>query len=62
MANCYICSGFIHNPDKKVVLKRTYHNNCWNRLDRETRKNLESAPKLYPLPRKWEITEVQEIL
>ena len=42
MANCYICSGFIHRPDKKIAQGRTYHNQCWNRLNRKQKLKLES--------------------
>ena len=45
MANCYICSGYIHNKDKKVVLHKTFHNNCWNRLDRKQRLQFEVSKK-----------------
>lgn len=53
MANCYICSGFIHRPDMKTAQDRTYHNQCWNRLHRDLKLKLESElktpPRIFPL-------------
>ena len=49
MANCYICSGFIHSPDKIVISNRAYHNNCWSRLNRKQKLELEASSRIFPL-------------